>query len=145
MIPLALAQQLKQAGLKWEPTMHDFFAIPDRGMDNRIFVISDIQSTVENLFGSKVVAFQGASEWALDYLVSSEAVWLPTEAQLRQAIEEILLQSGNQNLTLTWALTGYRCTFVYAKRELSFQGSQADDAYAKGLLHLLGLRDGRGS
>ncbi len=145
MISLTLAQQLKQTGLKWEPVMYDFFAIPDRGMDNRVFVISDIQSTVENLFGSKVVAFQGASEWALDYLVTSEAVWLPTETQLRQTVEEILLESGHQSLALNWALTGYRCTFSYDKQEFSFQGAQADEAYGKALLHLLGSRDARGS
>src|SRR5512146_2882759 len=103
MISLALAQDLKEAGLSWEPAMHDFFAIPERGMDNRVFVISDIQSTVENLLGSPVVAFQGASEWALDYLVTSEAVWLPTESQLRQALEEILLSGGNQGMALVWA------------------------------------------
>ncbi len=138
MISLSLAQQLKKAGLKWEPATHDFFAVPDRGMDNRVFVISDIQSTMENLFGSPVVAFQGASEWALDYLVASEVVWLPTESQLRQALEELLLQGGSHNLILAWALTGYRCIFSFNDQELIFQGSQAEEAYAKALLHLLG-------
>ncbi len=141
MISLSLAQQLKKAGLKWEPATHDFFAVPERGMDNRVFVISDIQSSIENLFGSPVVAFQGASEWALDYLVTSEAVWLPTESQLRQVIEELLLQGGSHNLILAWALTGYRCIYSFDDRELVFQGVNAEEAYARALLHLLGAEE----
>ena len=42
MISLATAMALKAAGLTWMPMDLDFFAIPDRQMDERIFVISDI-------------------------------------------------------------------------------------------------------
>ena len=42
--------------------------------DERVFVISDIQATIETLQGAQVVSFQGASEWALDSLVLSEAL-----------------------------------------------------------------------
>ena len=77
MISLKAARKLKEAGLKWEPALHDFFAIPDRGMDERIFVISDMMITLELLSGMEVVSFQGASEWAFDYLLSSVVIWMP--------------------------------------------------------------------
>jgi len=38
---LSIARLLKDAGLQWQPELNDFFAIPDRGIDEKIFVISD--------------------------------------------------------------------------------------------------------
>ena len=78
MISLEVARKLKDAGLVWRPKHHDFFGIPDRGMDDAVFVLSDVQVTIERIQGYEVVAFHGASEWALDSLIASEAIWLPT-------------------------------------------------------------------
>ena len=74
MISLDTALELKGAGLVWVPQILDFFAIPDRNMDDRVFVISDMLVTVDILQGMQVVSFQGSSEWALDYLVTTNAV-----------------------------------------------------------------------
>lgn len=137
MISIRLAQELKDAGLTWNPALHDFFTVPDHGLDDRAFVISDLLANIENVLGSTVVAFQGAPEWALDYLVSSEAVWLPTEAQLRQAIEEHLMKDQTPGLTFTWKMTNYRCEFTYQGRPLSFDSPNPSDAYGKALLYLL--------
>ena len=49
MISLKLAQQLKKAGLVWKASNHDFFAIPDRGMDERRFVIADMMANLDLL------------------------------------------------------------------------------------------------
>ena len=46
MISLHLARKLKAAGLVWQATTNDFFAVPDRGMDERLFVLSDMQATL---------------------------------------------------------------------------------------------------
>ncbi len=141
MISIQLAQELKNAGLRWTPALHDFFAVPDRGFDDRAFVISDLLANIENVLGSTVVAFQGAPEWALDYLVSSEAVWLPTEAQLRQAVEEQLMKDQRPALVFTWNMAAYRCEFTYRGRPFSFESPNPSDAYGKALLYMLGQGD----
>lgn len=137
MISLSLSKELKKAGLRWNPALHDFFAIPERGLDDRVFVISDLLTNIENVFGSKVVAFQGASEWALDYLVTSEAIWVPSETQLRQMVEERLLRDKGSYLNLAWSMNTYRCEIFYAGQSLSFEDSDACNAYAKALLYVL--------
>ena len=88
MISLPLARELKQAGLVWSATINDFFAIPDRGMDDRIFVITDLMANLDIFRGWPVVTFHGSAEWALDYILTTEVVWLPTESQLRGVLLE---------------------------------------------------------
>ncbi len=137
MISLTLSQELKSAGLQWVPALHDFFAIPDRGFDYRVFVISDLSANIENLLGESVVAFQGAPEWALDYLVTSEAVWLPTEAQLREALERRLPSADGPGLFLISSLQGHRCEISLPGQRLAFEETDASDAYGRALLYLL--------
>jgi hypothetical protein len=142
MISLPLALRLKQAGLKWIPKLNDFFAIPERGMDAHIFVLSDLQANVERLFGSEVVAFQGASEWALDYLISSEAVWIPREEQLRAALLELLAEL-QPTLRLDCTPAGCRLEVSSGELTISAQARQAEDAYAEALLQVLNIRKTR--
>ena len=136
MISLALALRLKLAGLEWTPKLNDFFAIPERGLDTHIFVLSDLQASIEKMFGSEVVAFQGASEWALDYLVSSEAVWMPREEQIRAALLE-LLPEGDKHLRLDCSRAGYQLQMSSGDLIISSQALNAEDAYAEALLKLL--------
>jgi hypothetical protein len=138
MIALQTARQLKAAGLEWQPRLNDFFAIPDRGMDARVFVISDMLATIEILRGRQVVAFQGASEWALDNLVLEEVVWLPREDQLRLVLESALIERGRPELRLDGGLSGYTCTITLEGQALAFKSRLAEEAYAAALLHLLG-------
>ena len=137
MITLETACKLKKAGLVWEPALHDFFAIPDRELDDSVFVISDVQVTVESIFGAQVVSFQGASEWALDSLLKDEAVWLPSEEQLRDALEVVLLKAGESGVQLFSDLDGCRCMVSVGGERLKFSASQASEAYAKAFLFLL--------
>ncbi|MBN2548021.1 MAG: hypothetical protein JXB15_02600 [Anaerolineales bacterium] len=137
MISLDTARRLKAAGLKWQPALHDFFAIPDRGMNEQIFVISDLQVTVENQIGEQILAFQGASEWALDSLVIAESIWLPTEEQLRLALEETFLTSSQSGLRLTSSLKGCCCEIHFKGQHQSFESRDASEAYAQALLFVL--------
>ena len=137
MISLSLARRLKKAGLEWKPAMLDFFAIPDRDLDNKVYVISDVMSNLEFRFGRQVVAFQGASEWALDYLVTTEAIWIPTEEQLRQALNERLTAEDNQISTLTCRPGKCECKIRYLGQEMAFESVQACDAYGEALLFVL--------
>jgi hypothetical protein len=137
MISLTTARRLKAAGLDWQPRLNDYFAIPDRGMDDRVFVLADMLATLEFLRGRQVVAFQGASEWALDNLVLEEVVWMPREDQLRLFLESALIETGRPELRLVGGLSGYTLTIMIDGETFSFSGRPAEEAYAAALLYLL--------
>lgn len=106
-------------------------------MDERIFVISDMLVTVETVQETPMILFQGASEWALDMLVTRESVWLPSEEQLRKALEAVLIQTGQPEVLLSCGLSGCTCSFHYRGEVLRFEANQACEAYAAGLVFLL--------
>ncbi len=137
MISLQLSRELKSAGLTWHPEIHDFFVIPDRGMDNRLFVISDVLSNIEYLQGRQVVAFQGASEWALDYLVASEVVWMPTETQLREILESYLIQEPQPSIRPYCRPGWHRCEVIFRGQTLTFEAADVSDVYGSALLYIL--------
>ncbi len=89
MLPLDLALALRDAGLRWEPRPGDAFAVPDRDLDDQVFVLSDmVVQTLHPPDGPPILAFNGTTEWALDSLEAHEAVWLPREDQLRTLLED---------------------------------------------------------
>jgi hypothetical protein len=137
MISLQTAIKLKKAGLIWHPSLHDFFAIPERDLDDQIFVISEVQVTVEVRKGAEELSFQGASEWALDSLVTSESVWLPTESQLREELETLLLIRREPEVRLRCNIDGYECVISIDGKRVGFKAGDACEAYASALLFLL--------
>ena len=132
MLALSLAKQLKDAGLQWQPQLHDAFVIPDRGLDERPFVITEVMAYIEQLWGSPMVTFHGTAEWALDYVLQTEAVWLPSESQLR----EMIAQRVN-DLVLAQTPAGYECRFTLEGQPYTYTARDASDAYGSGLLQLL--------
>jgi len=141
MVSLNTALKLKKAGLEWQPALHDFFAIPDRQMDETVFVLSDMLVTTDEILGIRVVSFQGASEWALDSLVTDETVWLPREDQLRRVLEEILLASGHPEILLKSGLEGCSCAIHWHGARYVFIAQDASEAYAAALLHVLQINE----
>jgi hypothetical protein len=139
MLSLNTARRLKDAGLRWRPTLHDFFALPDRDLDDRVFVIADVMSTIELLHGSPMVSFHGTAEWALDYILVIEAVWLPTEEQLRQLLLRRLADSPESALRIDTTAGQTSCAMPIQAQERSFAAAEASEAYAAALLHLLDL------
>ncbi|HCB04760.1 MAG TPA: pilus assembly protein CpaE [Nocardioides bacterium] len=84
MLSLDLALALRDAGVVWQPAPGDAFVVPDRDLDEHVFVLSDmVVQTVQPPEGPPILAFNGTTEWALDSLEAHEAVWLPREDQLR--------------------------------------------------------------
>ena len=140
MISLTLAKQLKAAGLVWHTNVHDFFAIPGRELDERVFVLSNMMATMELLRGWPAVVFHGTSEWALDYLLTHEAVWLPTESQLREQLEKELAAQNGRFQQLQRVNEGYQCDLSLGKNNVSFTAESANEAYGLALLHLLKLQ-----
>lgn len=129
--PLPQAIALKQAGLIWNPALHDFFTIADIGLDDRVFVLTDMMAQNEVLKGTNAITFNGAVEWALDFVLVSEAVWVPTEAQLRAQLQE-MSQRFELKITETTELTVYT-----AEEPRVFQADSVPSVYAKALLALL--------
>jgi hypothetical protein len=137
MIPLDLASELKAAGLGWIPTQLDTFGIPDRNLDDKTFVISDMLVTSDVLGGLPIVSFQGAAEWALDYIVTTEIVWIPSERQLRHRLEAALLEGGRPELHLSLGLNGCRLECVYGGQPIVLEGADPEQLYAQALLQIL--------
>jgi hypothetical protein len=133
MISVEVARQLAASGLKWTPTERDMFMVPDAGMDQRVFVVSELTALVQRLAGVQHITFHGSSEWALDHVMVRDTVWLPSETQLRQALEAHLPDSA---YILEHGPEGYRCVVP------SIMGNgrsypTAEDAYAAALLYIL--------
>lgn len=137
MISLALARSLKDAGLRWRPQQHDRFMIPDRDMDDVVFSVSNMAITLGRVQGFPIINFQGAYEWALDYIWLREVVWIPTEGQLREEIERRIESKSGLSLRLTRTPGGYVCELQHKDVYLTFVGKGAGDAYAQALLELL--------
>jgi len=89
--------------------------------------------------GWPVVAFHGTAEWALDYILTSEVVWVPTEEQLREALEEQLRVTGKPMILSLARSNGgnYRCVVALNGLSLTFDAPSAGEAYGRALLHLL--------
>jgi hypothetical protein len=125
-IDVQTARQLREAGLVWKPALGDRFAIPDRDLDDEVFVLSNMTIQVHAVPEGQVIGFNGTTEWALDDVELDETVWLPREDQLRD-----LLAGTFRSLTAT------PDGFTVETDRGTFTGASADDAYATALLRLL--------
>ncbi|HEV7712345.1 MAG TPA: pilus assembly protein CpaE, partial [Asanoa sp.] len=75
MLSVPLAIRLRDAGLRWKPAPGDRFAIPDRDLDDEVFVLSNMVIAVYELPDGPVIGFNGTTEWAMDDVEQSEAIW----------------------------------------------------------------------
>jgi hypothetical protein len=140
MISLSHAKQLKAAGLIWQAGTNDYFAIPDRGLDDRLFVLADMQAQLDTFRGWPVVTFHGTAEWALDYILTTEVVWMPRDDQLLDLLTAQLDQEGAGGLRLEITGGTYTCSFLWHEADQQFAGASAGDAYGKALVFLLNRR-----
>jgi hypothetical protein len=129
MISLELAQQLRAAGLAWNPLPGDRFVVPGRGMDEEVFVVSNMVIEVQDAPSGQIIGFNGTTEWALDSLAQDQVVWMPRESQLRELLDErfLRLESVTGGFAVVFDLDGER-------RELD---ADAESAYARALLRVL--------
>nr|WP_202886318.1 pilus assembly protein CpaE [Kribbella sandramycini] len=117
---------MRQAGVLWAPSAGDRFVVPDREMDDDVFVVSDMTVEVHDYQGSKVIGFNGTTEWALDSIEQREVIWLPREEQLRA-----LLGAHFQSLAATPE------GFAVQLTDSTHTSADAEQAYATAVLHLL--------
>ncbi|HET6625514.1 MAG TPA: pilus assembly protein CpaE [Nocardioidaceae bacterium] len=133
MITFELATELRDAGLGWVPASGDRFMVPDRDLDDQVFVISEMTIEPQQLVTGGIVRFNGTTEWALDSIEQTEVVWLPHEAQLRTLLGDAFLR-----------LEAVPDGFVVVLREDGYGGHggrhldiDAERAYARALLTVL--------
>ena len=133
MLPIELARALHDAGLQWTPARGDVFVMPDRGMDSDVFVLSDMTIEVHRFPAGPVIGFNGTTEWALDSVEQSEALWVPAEHQLRELL-------GDAFAGLAPTGDGYRVTLRIHGATSGYDGPDPAEAYALALLYLLTSR-----
>jgi hypothetical protein len=130
MLSVPLARKLRDAGLDWTPARGDRFVIVDRDMDDETFVLSDMTIEVQRFATGPVIGFNGTTEWALDSLDQSDALWLPAEDQLRERL-------GTAFVGLTRTGDGYRVAIAHGRGESAYEETDPAEAYGRALLHLL--------
>jgi hypothetical protein len=131
MISLPLARRLRDGGLTWSPAPGDRFVVADRGMDDEVFVLSNMTVNAHRLpNGAEIIAFNGTTEWALDSIQQNQSVWLPREDQLRA-----LLAGAFRRLER--GATGWRVVVEVAGRTRQAEHADAEEAYGLALLHLV--------
>jgi hypothetical protein len=131
MISLSLALALRNAGLRWSPARGDRFVLPGRGMDDDVFVLSDMTVEVHEFPTGRVIGFNGVTEWALDSIEQDEAVWLPAEDQLRSRLGGLFTRLEAR------PGIGFAITVTLPDDEFTYCEQDAADAYGRALLAVL--------
>ena len=135
MLDLSLAQQLRAAGLTWEPQPGDRFVLPLPDMKDEVFILSNVIADVHRFEGGSVIGFNGTTEWALDSVEQDDVVWLPREEQLRDLL-------GAAFVRLEQVTGGYAVTATAGDGEdRRFLDIDAERAYARAVLAR--IEDGR--
>ena len=125
-ITVEQARRLRKAGALWVPSAGDRFVVPDREMDDDVFVVSEMTVEVHDYPGGKVIGFNGTTEWALDSIEQREVIWLPREEQLRALL-------GSRFRKLEAVPEG----FAVETADGTYVSEDAEQAYAEALLDLL--------
>jgi hypothetical protein len=129
-ISTPLARALRDSGLVWHPAAGDAFRIDLVEVDDEVFYLSDMTVEAHTLMTGTELGFNGTTEWALDSVAIEDALWLPSESQLR-----VLLGSAFRSLTVVDARS--RVTAEIDGTRFDFDDDQAEDAYARALIALL--------
>lgn len=130
MISISLARSLRDAGLTWTPARGDRFVVADRGMDDEVFVLSDMTVDVHEFRSGPVIGFNGTTEWALDSLEQRDALWLPAEHQLRDRL-------GDAFVRLDRIGARHRVAVTVDGTEETFVAPDPADAYGEAVLLVL--------
>ena len=131
MIGLELAQQLREAGLAWNPEPGDRFVVPGRGMDEEVFVVSNMVIEIHDAPTGQIIGFNGTTEWALDSLEQKQVVWMPRENQLRELL-------ADRFTSLETVTGGFAVTFTIGDEQRREVDADAESAYARAVLDVLG-------
>jgi hypothetical protein len=129
-----LAESLAVHGLEWVPASGDRFLVPDRELDEEVFVVSGMSVEVAELEFGAEMRFNGTVEWALDSIAQAEVIWLPREDQLRTALGARFDRLERQGGATEGWTGGWVVVLVDGSR---FADIDAERAYARALLSVL--------
>jgi hypothetical protein len=130
MISTELARALRDSGLVWHPIAGDAFRIDKFEVDSEVFILSDMTVEAHQFSTGTVLGFNGTTEWALDSVSISDALWLPSETQLRAMLRASFV-------SLTASGVGFTVTTNSHGEVREFEAADAADAYARALLALI--------
>jgi hypothetical protein len=128
-ISVELAKRLRAAGVRWDPAPGDRFVLPDRGMDDDVFVLSHMTIDVHEFPTGRVIGFNGTVEWALDSVEQEAALWLPAEAQLRELLGGAFVQLSRDG-------DGYHVVLDTDGHRTSVTADDPEEAYGRALFYL---------
>jgi hypothetical protein len=130
MISTPLARALRDSGLVWHPAAGDAFRIDLVEVDDEIFYLSDMTVEAHTMVTGTELGFNGTTEWALDSVAIEDALWLPSETQLRVALGSAFRALGASD-------SGVRVDAIIDGTPSTFEADLAEDAYARALIALL--------
>ena len=130
MIDLALAIDLREAGLPWHPKTGDRFTVSAPEMADDVFHLADMVIEVRRLETGTIFAFNGTTEWALDSVEQDKTVWLPDERHLRTAL-------GSAFRALLYRDAEFAVTVGTPSGERTFRDADVENAYGQALLAVL--------
>lgn len=134
MLSVPTARRLREGGVRWTPAVGDRFVVPVHDPDE-VFVLSTMVVEVIRRPSGDVIGFNGTTEWALDSIEQSEALWLPRESQLRDLLGRTFraLRAVSDGWQVELEINGVASTVVHVDPE---------EAYGFALLRLVeGERD----
>ena len=129
-ISIELAKRLRDAGVRWIPAAGDRFVIPDRDMDDEVFVLSDMTVDVHEFETGRVIGFNGTVEWALDSVEQETVLWLPSETQLRELLGRTFVSLAAR------PAEGYEVVVDVAGSQTAIRAAEPAEAYGRALLFL---------
>lgn len=130
MISTEAALALRDAGLVWRPRSGDRFQLNEPEFEADVFTVSEMTIEAREYPTGAILAFNGTTEWALDSVALADALWLPSEEQLRE-----MLRGGFR--ALRRLDDTYEVEVVVAGDVQRFQHPEPADAYASAVLALL--------
>lgn len=134
MISTALAAELRNAGLRWEPISGDAFQIDREDFEGDHFHVSDMTIEPHHYPSGTILGFNGTTEWALDSVSLEDALWLPREDQLRELLRGAFVSLGREPAERE---TRYRVVVRIAGEARDFADADPAEAYGRALLALI--------
>ena len=140
MISTALAAMLRELGLAWTPASGDAFQISGPDFEGDVFTVSDMTIEAHAYPSGTVLGFNGTTEWALDSVAIDDALWLPREDQLRDALAGTFV-GMTRELDAEKRASTEPVTYVVTTRvngvEARFVSDDPAEAYGLALVDLL--------
>lgn len=149
MISQQLAVALRDSGLRWRPAAGDRFVIPQVGLEDELFTLSEMTIEAREYPTGTILGFNGTTEWALDSVAQEDALWMPREDQLRDLLGRTFVSLTREAVDVPGGdlddapdapeaagSAVYRVTTRGPGGERTFDAETAADAYGLALLAL---------